>query len=207
MKEKTIKLLQGNILIDEYLKLCENESFAFLQGLVKNGEMTNRVINEGVIAIETVPYVAKEVIPAIYNKGRLSEKVDCFAEIVRLMEQAFPYETFEINRCLLNAFQFILINTPQYIGGIEAEKVLYDIYKSISAPNTISGKNEYKRIVGGTFKCKRNKFPKWIQEPEWPIVDGKATMFIDEYWDVEDRKHYCFLNEENNCIVEIVQFH
>ena len=207
MKEITFDFIKGNISFDEYVKLSEKDNFEFLQSLVKDGEMATCITqsNTGNVKVESIPYVAKKVLSSMCEKGTLAAKVDFFSEICRLVKEAFPNEIIVINTYLLDAFNYILLNTPNYIGGTEAEQVLYEIYKSILCPNTPSGRAEYKRIIASLFRCK-NKKPRWIQEPEWPVCCGKPMTFVKEFRDNEERKHYlfesCFFDEN----IEIIQF-
>ena len=206
MKETTIEFLKGNISFDEYVNLCETDNFEFLQSLVKEGEAANRITQteSGNIKVESVPYVAKDVLTDMFKKDTLAAKVDFFSEICRLVKEAFPNENIVINTYLLDAFNYILLNTPNYIGGAEAEQVLYEVYKSISCPNTPSGRAEYKRIISSLFKYK-NKKPRWIQGPEWPVCCGKPAGFVDEFWDNEHKKHYRFLNDEKDEMIYVIQ--
>ena len=206
MKETTIEFLKGNISFDEYVNMCETDNFEFLQSLVKEGEAANRITQteDGNIKVESIPYVAKDVLTDMLKKDTLAVKVDFFSEICRLVKEALPNENIVINAYLLDAFNYILLNTPNYIGGAEAEQVLYEVYKSILCPNTPSGRAEYKRIISSLFKYK-NKKPRWIQGPEWPVCYGKPMMFVQEFKDTDGKEHYLFecSSFENT---EIIQF-
>ena len=206
MKEITFDFIKGNISFDEYVKLSEKDNFEFLQSLVKDGEMVTCITqsNTGNVKVESIPYVAKKVLSSMCEKGTLAAKVDFFSEICRLVKEAFPNENIVINTYLLDAFNYILLNTPDYIGGAEAEQVLYEIYKSILCPNTPSGRAEYKRIIASLFKC-RNKKPRWIQEPEWPVYCGNPTVFVEEFWDEIHKKHYVFEDQNSGKVFEVVQ--
>ena len=208
MKETTIEFLKGNISFDQYVNLCETDNFEFLQSLVKEGEAANRITQteDGNIKVQSVPYGAKDVLTDMLKKDTLAAKVDFFSEICRLVKEAFPNENIVINTYLFDAFNYILINTPNYIGGIAAEQVLYEVYKSISCPNTPSGRAEYKRIIASLFKCK-NKKPRWIQEPEWPVCCGKPTIFAEEFCDSEGKKHYIFEDQFSGEIFEVIQIY
>ena len=206
MKETTIDFLKGNISFDEYVNLCETDNFEFLQSLVKEGEAVNRITQteDGNIKVESVPYVAKDVITDMLKKDTLAAKVDFSSEICRLVKEAFPNENIVINTYLLDAFNYIMLNTSNYIGGAEAERILYEAYKSISCPYTPAGRAEYKRIIASLFKCK-NKKPRWIQEPEWPVYCGNPTVFVEEFWDEIHKKHYVFEDQNSGKLFEVVQ--
>ena len=57
---------------------------------------------------------------------------------------------------------------------------LYDKYKPKTATT-------FKKIIKEYFIC-MDKYPKWLQEPDWPIVDNIPAMFLGQL-DISKLKH------------------
>ena len=61
--------------------------------------------------------------------------------------------------------------------------------------------------------CQAEKeYPVWLQNPEWPIIDGSVcvfesqTMKPDDMDDSENSIEYTFKNPKTNEIIKIVQY-
>jgi hypothetical protein len=54
-----------------------------------------------------------------------------------------------------------------------------------------------------------SKPPKWIQDPEWPIIDGKPFVFKSQTKDRknDERVFYTFYNPETKEERVIIQFY
>ena len=53
-----------------------------------------------------------------------------------------------------------------------------------------------------------DKYPKWLQEPDWPIVDNIPAMFLAvRYIEVEhDTTYlYIFLDKKTDIYIEVIQ--
>ena len=78
---------------------------------------------------------------------------------------------------------------------------LYDKYK----PKTVT---TFKKIIKEHFIC-MDKHPKWLQEPDWPIVDNIPAMFLGQL-DISKLKHdttylYIFWDKKSDRYTEVIQ--
>ena len=78
---------------------------------------------------------------------------------------------------------------------------LYDKYKPKTATTL-------KKIIKEHFIC-MDKYPKWLQEPDWPIVDNIPAMFLGQL-DITKLKHdttylYIFWDKKLDRYIEIIQ--
>ena len=65
----------------------------------------------------------------------------------------------------------------------------------------------FKKIIKEYFIC-MDKHPKWLQEPDWPIVDNIPAMFLGQL-DISKLKHdttylYIFWDKKNRQIYKKV---
>ena len=78
---------------------------------------------------------------------------------------------------------------------------LYDKYKPKTATT-------FKKIIKEHFIC-MDKYPKWLQEPDWPIVDNIPAMFLGQL-DISKLKHdttylYIFWDKKTDRYIEVIQ--
>ena len=90
---------------------------------------------------------------------------------------------------------------PNYIGGSEADILIDELY-TIEKRNGFK-KSVFKRKLKELFKH-NGKPPRWEQEPEWPLINGKPCLFLNqETWN--DMTVYRFSDEFGE-ITEVHQY-
>ena len=105
-------------------------------------------------------------------------------------------------------FSFKLSIQPTYVS-IEDEDFLNKIIES--APKDLS-KTDQKKWIKDKIKSLflfDTKPPRWIQEPEWPIVDGKPLVFMKQTKESlnDERVFYTFYNPESGKETIVTQFY
>ena len=88
-----------------------------------------------------------------------------------------------------------------YIGGVEVD----DIVKNIIWAYQKDGKTAIKRALKDAFHISSRKHPTWVQEPEWPAINGKPMKFISQKND-GDKFMFEFQEPDANQIRIIVQY-
>lgn len=189
-----VDFIEGKISVDEFMKQVEDSNVLdSLQDLIpKDATRCRQKIIDGQIIIEVVPYNVKEILLEFYALGTLDAKINIFAEVRDVLLSAGI--RININDALIEKFRFILVNTPSYIGGAEAEMVLEKIYDQMGIKKIKDFKESVRQKF--TMQCKP---PKWIQEPDWPVdEEGNPMQFISEKWMSKEEKEYYFkrLNAE-----------
>lgn len=104
--------------------------------------------------------------------------------------------------------QFSIDIQPSY-AYIEDEDFLNKII--VEAPKDLSKTNQKKWLkekIKSLFRYD-NKPPRWIQDPEWPIVDGKPLVFKSQTKENinDERVYYTFYNPETQEEKVIIQFY
>ena len=118
--------------------------------------------------------------------------MDIFREI--LDYKHIPYSS---NSTTEKNFDLILEAIPNWIpADMGYLNSLYDKYQ----PKTVT---IFKKIIKEHFIC-MDKHPKWLQEPDWPIVDNIPAMFLGQL-DISKLKHdttylYIFWDKKNKQI-------
>lgn len=91
-----------------------------------------------------------------------------------------------------------------YIGGKEADIIVQDILDKLPSDLKKSErKREAKNELRKAFPITKRK-PLWVQEPEWPVSNGKPLKFISQTKDGE-KVCYEFYDEANDCKTIIEQ--
>ena len=99
-------------------------------------------------------------------------------------------------------FDLILKAIPNWIpADMGYLNFLYDKYKPKTATT-------FKKIIKEHFIC-MDKYPNWLQEPDWPIVDNIPAMFLGQL-DISKLKHdttylYIFWDKKSDRYIEIIQ--
>ena len=142
----------------------------------------------------TYEYLISQDLTSLDTKLNL---VDIFREILDYMH--IPYSS---NSTTEKNFDLILEATPNWIpADMGYLNSLYDKYK----PKTVT---TFKKIVKEHFIC-MDKHPKWLQEPDWPIVDNIPAMFLGQL-DISKLKHdiaylYIFWDKKTDRYIEVIQ--
>lgn len=101
------------------------------------------------------------------------------------------------------AYEFSLDVLPSYLGG-EAEQYISE-YIIAKAPDNLSKtakKKLVKEEIKKQFKRQTKGYPRWIQEPNWPISDNHKPMVFVKQKNIkaktehDDYSEYYFIDED-----------
>lgn len=196
-----IDFIEGKKTVEEFMREANvAKTFEELQELLPKGaSRCVQQIKEGKIITRNVAYDVKSYFNELYASGTLDGKVNIFAETRDILLSKYP--DINVDNSLIEKFQFILVNTPPYIGGAEAERILEQIYDRLVAQKPSIYKAEVKKQF-----CFTDKPPKWIQAPEWPVSEnGTPLQFLYEIKKSKEIKEYFFKNIKIDSIVVIEQ--
>lgn len=115
---------------------------------------------------------------------------------------------FQPTNIYMDEHKFRLSIQPSYVH-IEDEKFLNEIIQQ--APKELSKSKQKKWIkdkIKELFKFD-NKPPRWVQDPEWPIVNGKPLVFKGQTKEQknDERVFYTFYNPETQEETKVMQFY
>ncbi len=94
-------------------------------------------------------------------------------------------------------YNFLLDIQPTWLNiddDIIFQKILDEIPQNLSKTQRIKiGKEKIKEL----FRYDKT-YPRWVQNPEWPIVNGKPLVFSHQEQMLNDNFHtyYCFYDED-----------
>lgn len=114
-------------------------------------------------------------------KGSPAYQYAVHTEISNLITEAFPDLKLVRDRSLKDNYELCMDACPQYIGGAEIAQaniigaLLETVPKTQSKANR---KKEAKEKILKAFHIEGKKYPKWKQEPEWPVYNGKPMKFV-----------------------------
>ena len=216
MEEKQfwIDFLSGKFSVEKMIK-CINSDKKYLEwfkGIVPSGEKMfitqTEILHDGnTVSIKEVDFDLEKYIDYMWNfkgKTKIAREYNIFGKIAGVIKDAFPYENIEIDDTLKNRFILLIDVCPDYIGGQEAELVVEKILDT--NPNT--SKKELKNIIKDTFYIVGKNYPKWIQNPEWPISkNGRPMKFIkSEHDEKNEIQRYIFEDIDTKEISTVEQF-
>lgn len=216
IKQFIIDYIEGQIESKQFLKeLYENPKIMeWLQSIVPKGE--TMYINEGFdsdgnLKIKSIPYNVQYSIRDIWTSpgsSLLGRELNTFSEIARLICKAFPNLILHEDTTLEDKFNFLLEACPEYLDSVAIENS--EIFESLmgqlpeSMPKTKRIK-EFRNRLKEMFYVEGNKYPRWIQESEWPLSKtGKPTKFLRQKSKGEVSCYY-FLDVDTNEEIEVMQ--
>ena len=215
--QKTVDYLEGRYPAKEYISEIyeKNDLYIWLQSLVPAGKMTTIYVPyEGA-------YLDPETDTVMYDQKPMKIPYDIFDDLVRherrdfggpkwsvgyihythqllleLFFQAFPTCGIEPTEeyAVKNEFRFVC---PDYIDGIEVidQGVLDKIIDSLPKDLSMSKKKTlFRKLVREAFHVEGNKFPYWIQSPEWPVNNGIPLKFVKSKKINAEMKHHYFVD-------------
>ena len=105
-----------------------------------------------------------------------------FGQGPKLLKKAFPHENINVSDEIEKRFVFGLNAIPEYLGGVEVADIIDDIIDSIPQNLSESARIRLcKEKLRDRFHIESNKYPRWIQETEWPMgEDGIPMKFISK---------------------------
>lgn len=134
---------------------------------------------------EELTFDAKlQVVEYIHRDGgsKLGKYLNIHALFSRILTTAFPEDGILIDQTLSEKFDFMLDACPEYIGGPEVDHLLDDLLDELPAELSKTKRVKlYKEKVKALFPVAGKKYPRWIQEAEWPISpSGKPMRFVEQ---------------------------
>ena len=109
-----------------------------------------------------------------------------------------------------NKYNFLLDACPEYLDSAEVENsgILDKLMEEI--PDTMSKTNRiklFKAKLKEIFYVEGQKYPRWIQESEWPLTKtGKSTKFLRQKSACKGEVcYYYFLDMDIREEIEVMQ--
>jgi hypothetical protein len=194
MKQFWVDFVEGRITVPEMLERTDAEPalLDWLTGIAPSHCKTlvvHEVIDEDgwpSYPVEELPFDAKlQIHEYVYRKNgstTLGKYLNIHGYFSRIMMEVFPEDEIVRDETLGDQFSFMLEACPEYIGGPEVDHLLEELLAQL--PQDLSKSKRvklYKEQVKAMFHVQGSKFPRWIQEAEWPLaVSGKPMRFVEQ---------------------------
>ena len=185
---KCVNYIEGRLLSADFTIMLESnpDFMEWIQSVVPPTK-TMYVWDSTVNTVVQLPYKIDillkdcESIQVGGPKGSIGYQYVVHNEITKLISEAFPELPLAPDPSLKEDFELFLDVCPQYIGGVEiAEANIIGTLLS-GVPKTLSKtqrKKEVKQKILEAFHIEGKKYPKWKQEPEWPVYNGRPMKFL-----------------------------
>lgn len=216
-----IDFASGAISPDFFVDTCMKNSdiFKWIQSIVPDGKTCYKDIRksepDGYIKFsqEVIPYDFRLVFEQFMHEGhdKTGKYLNIHHEVCNLLSEAFPEEHFEFSDAIRKKFNFMLTACPEYIGGPEIDTVgiIDDIYDKL--PQALSQSKRcslFKEQLKTIFHVTDKKYPRWIQEPEWPMGKLSPMKFVKQQSRFKgEARLYTFQDVDTNEFKTIFQSH
>lgn len=134
-----------------------------------------------------LPFDAKRQIQLYVYKGvgsssKLGRYLNIHSMFSRILMTAFPEDGIVMDMTLDKKLDFMYDACPEYIGGPEVDHLLDELLEEIPAELSKTKRVKlYKEKVRELFPMASKKYPRWVQEAEWPISPtGKPMRFVEQ---------------------------
>lgn len=164
---------------------------------------------------EELPFHARLHIKAemeAVRSGKLGQYLNLHYLFSQILMTAFPEEGIVMDMTLEKKFDFMLDACPEYIGGPEVNHLLDELLEEIPADLSKAKRVKlYREKVKALFPMAGKKYPRWVQEAEWPLSpSGKPMRFLEQKkgkdYKTTMQTHFLFEDVDTGEIRTIEQF-
>lgn len=184
----TIDYLEGRILPAEYERMIDDDNglYCWIQNIVPEGKQFSYVTPPSKELI-FYPYDIRDVMRVHERlsyggpKGTPSYHYYIHEAILQLFTTAFPDIQINADKRLSVLKDLSLFAVPSYIGGAEVaqENIIGKLLQDIPLEYSFSKQKQLvKERIKKAFYIEGNKYPRWIQDPEWPVSNGKPMKYV-----------------------------
>lgn len=200
-RQIVVDYIEGRITTKEFLDaaIADERVYQWLQSVVPAGKIgyyDTSVDENGKATQEVGPYDVRRVIAGFWKCpwDKLGNELNTHYEITRIFQEAFPQEHITPDQSIEEKFDFLLDACPSYIGGEEVAEsgILERLYERIpKGLGKSAQKKWFREEVKKLFLIEDKHYPCWLQEPEWPMSDGKPMKYISskKRWGGEGREY------------------
>lgn len=216
IKQFIIDYLEGKVDSNKFIEALKSDLsiIEWLQSIIPAGTtMFDYKFDEcfRVVEKKEMPYDVNNVINGILTQlgeTALGKEYNLHCYIARLFENYLPMEKFTIDKTLEIKVKFLLDACPEYLDSVAIENsgVFENLMEQLpeSMPKTKRIK-EFRKRIKEMFYVEGQKYPRWIQESEWPLSKtGKPTKFLRQK-NKGEIGYYYFLDMDTNEEIEVMQ--
>ena len=215
--QKTVDYLEGRYPAKKFISEIyeKSELYMWVQSLVPPGEMTKIYVHrEGV-------FLDPETNTVLYDMEPMKVPYDILDDLKKHERRDFGGPKWSIgyihhtHQLLLARFVQVFPNydikptedyemknqlrfaCPDYVGGVEVidQGVLDKIIDLLPKDLSMSKKKTlFKNMVREAFHVEGNKYPRWIQSPEWPVNNGVPLKFVKTKRINSEMVHHYFVD-------------
>ena len=216
-KQYVLDFVEGRVKPEEFIETCEksDEVFDWIQKVVPKQKMFyKKIIINGQIERKEFPYdircVWQDFLYEAKGHTMLGRLLNLHSEMTKLYKESFPNERINPDKTIEEKFNFFLEACPEYIGSDapEMEILLEGLYKELPENLSKTGRVKlFKQNLKSLFHVEGQKYPRWLQEPEWPLSPtGKPMRFTGQKKINSDMNVYWFEDVDTKKKKKIIQF-
>ena len=213
IKQYVIDYIEGRISSKDFTKkIYEDASiFEWFDKIILNKKPIyyNKIVvrDDGTFHKELRQYTMRDAVE-VRLLDRAIGQVGVHGFISKLVMEAFPQEKIIQSDKLIEQYNFLLDACPEYLLSVDIEDsgILEQLMEEFpeTMPKTKRIK-AFKEKLKAMFYIEGNKYPRWIQESEWPLSKtGKPTKFLRQKSKGEV-SYYYFLDMDTGEEIEIMQ--
>jgi hypothetical protein len=133
-------------------------------------------------------------------KGSLGYHHYIHKSITNLFRLAFPQLNVTVDTRLEILNELSMLACPDYIGGSEVAQynILGALLSDIPVELVKSKRTKIaKERIKQAFHIEGQNYPRWIQDPEWPVYNGKPMKFVKTIRVNREHKQHVFVDVDD----------
>ena len=216
-KQYVLDFVEGRVKPEEFIETCEknDEVFDWIQKVIpKQKTFYKLYMKNDLLEQDEAPYdircVWKQLLYEFGSRKDLGGYLNIHCEMTRIYQESFPNEIIHPDKTIEEKFDFFLDACPEYIGSDapEMEELLERLYRELPENLSKTGKIKlFKQNLKSLFHVEGHKYPRWLQEPEWPLsATGKPMRFTGQKKINDDMNVYWFEDVDTKEKKKIIQF-
>lgn len=221
IKQYVFDFVEGRVSATDFIRETDEDPsiLEWVQSVVPSNWTVRRVVPKNTeLPVQKpdyieIPYEIHEVMEAIRcgrRKTSLGYQLNLHSTISEIMKQAFPEEKLIEDESLHKLHLLLLDVCPDYIGGSEVdesgilERIIDSIPKYLSKPE---GEKWAKEEIKKCFHIEGRQYPHWIQEPEWPMYNGKPMKYMRTERRNKEAQEHVFIDFETGIEQKVFDAH
>jgi hypothetical protein len=212
--ELIFKLLEGSLSIPDFMYILEDDEK--LQFTVNSLIPLDAKIDENnvywteCVGRNTLERFDFNVVNYLLNRygygDSIGDKLNIYGYLQKITLWIYPNVT--CTKKYNDEYSLVINTTPDYIDGKDVRPFIEKIISDTEdiRPKSARVKMIKKQIYESFHLADQVKKPRWIQDPEWPLMGGRPMLFVSQKRDGE-KVVFIFKDVLSDRTVNVIQYY
>ena len=186
-RQRIIDFVEGRLSFIEFHSLILTDD-AFAEWIDQNApagwKCYTRATQANNYTVEELPYSIRHALQENAweeTEGSIGYRLNLYSSMERFLLQKYPDLCIHPDTTIYELDELVSSACPKYIDGSEvwSSGLIEQVVNECSSDWSKAKKIRYiKSRIIDEFHVQDKKYPKWIQNPEWPFANGRPMKFV-----------------------------